>query len=163
MSKCIPYPLLNIAEAQTVRPNTGELTNMSLNKPKDCSKVKIYYSTGDDTWTQPASHMPDSQPYSLTWKYNQTWYYSMLWSVLPRGILLLSTPSLVQMWEWCSGSKFTSQSLWVLIECQGWDRVRLWNRGSCRVLFYTIDLILAEEVWQRFEKPIVLAWPEQGM
>nr|PNR40865.1 hypothetical protein PHYPA_018268 [Physcomitrium patens] len=41
---------------------------MSLNKPKDCSKVKIYYSTGDDTWTHPASHMPDTTPYSLTWK-----------------------------------------------------------------------------------------------
>lgn len=40
---------------------------MSLNKTKDCSKVKIYYSTGDDTWTQPAAHMPDTQPYSLTW------------------------------------------------------------------------------------------------
>nr|PNR29299.1 hypothetical protein PHYPA_027991 [Physcomitrium patens] len=40
---------------------------VSLNKPKDCSKVKINYSTGDDFWTQPASHMPDTTPYSLTW------------------------------------------------------------------------------------------------
>jgi hypothetical protein len=63
----IPYGLVCGGRQRRVsRGGSGEVS-MSLNKPKDCSKVKIYYSTGDDTWTQPASHMPDTLPYSLTW------------------------------------------------------------------------------------------------